>query len=193
MSPLIIPQWRIEEALRGKLRERGVAVESGVELVGFEQDAEGVTALLSGTNGPTQVRARRLVGCDGGKSSLRHLAGIDFLGETIETYRMLLGDVRATGLDRDHWHIWRSPEGFFALCPLPSTDAFQLQASIAPGQESEPALATFQTVAEQRTRRTDIAAVERAATPPWPHPPASVGRYEVYLCSLASYLLEYPP
>ncbi|HEY0339398.1 MAG TPA: FAD-dependent monooxygenase, partial [Steroidobacteraceae bacterium] len=163
MSPLITPQWRVEEALRGKLQELGARVEFGVELVGFEQDAEGVTTLLSGTNGPTQVRARWLVGCDGGKSSSRHLAGIAFLGETIETYRMLLGDVRATGLDRDHWHIWRSPEGFFAVCPLPSTDAFQLQASIAPGQESEPALDTFQRVAERRTRRTDI----RLSEPTW--------------------------
>lgn len=163
LLPLITPQWRVEEALRGKLQELGPRVEFGVELVAFEQEADGVTALLNGANGPTQVRARWLVGCDGGKSSLRHLAGIAFLGETIEAYRMLVGDVKATGLDRDHWHIWRSPEGFFALCPLPSTEAFQLQASIAPGQESEPALDTFQRLAEQRTRRTDI----RLSEPSW--------------------------
>jgi 2-polyprenyl-6-methoxyphenol hydroxylase-like FAD-dependent oxidoreductase len=163
VSSLITPQWRIEETLRGKLEELDAQVEFGVELTGFEQDADGVTAQLQGAKGATTARARWLVGCDGGKSTVRHLAGIAFLGETLETYRMLVGDVKASGLDRDHWHIWRSAAGFFALCPLPSTEVFQLQASIAPGQESEPSLDTFQKLVEQRTHRNDI----RLSDPTW--------------------------
>jgi 2-polyprenyl-6-methoxyphenol hydroxylase-like FAD-dependent oxidoreductase len=87
---------------------------------------------------------------------VRHLVGIDFLGETLETYRMLVGDVRVAGLDREHWHIWRSAEGFLALCPLPSTDAFQFQASIAPGQKSEITLDNYQQLLESRTKRSDL-------------------------------------
>jgi 2-polyprenyl-6-methoxyphenol hydroxylase-like FAD-dependent oxidoreductase len=153
LTTLITPQWRVEEALRATLAGFGVAVEFGVELTGFAQDEDGVTVELAGA-GP--ARARWLVGCDGGKSTVRHLAGIDFAGETLESYRMLVGDVRATGLDRDHWHIWRSAEGFLALCPLPSTDAFQFQASIAPGQDGDATLEVCQKMAERRTGRADI-------------------------------------
>jgi 2-polyprenyl-6-methoxyphenol hydroxylase-like FAD-dependent oxidoreductase len=153
LTSLITPQWRVEEALRAFLAGLGVAVEFGVELTGFAQDEDGVTAELAGA-GP--VRTRWLVGCDGGKSTVRHLAGIAFMGETMENYRMLVGDVRVTGLDRDHWHIWRSPEGFLALCPLPSTDAFQFQASIAPGQDSDTVLEVCQEMVARRTGRADI-------------------------------------
>jgi hypothetical protein len=117
------------------------------------QDEACVTAELTGAD-RTSIRVPWLVACDGGRSSIRHAAGIAFLGETLEHYRMLVGDVQVEGLDRDHWHIWRSAEGFLALCPLPSTDEFQLQASIAPGQESEASLAVFQGLVDRRSARS---------------------------------------
>lgn len=40
-SPMIIPQWRVEETLRGLLERLGGRVELATELVGLEQDAEG--------------------------------------------------------------------------------------------------------------------------------------------------------
>jgi len=156
LAPLLTPQWRVEEALRGKLVELGGRVEFGTELTGFVQDAQGVTTDVVGPAGRATIRARWLVGCDGGKSAVRHLAGIDFLGETLETHRMLIGDMRATGLDRAHWHIWRSAEGFLALCPLPSTDVFQFQVGIGPDQECTTALDTYQNLVERRTGRGDI-------------------------------------
>jgi len=159
---LITPQWRVEETLRHKLGQLGVRVEFGIELTGISQDADGVTAQLSGP-APMSIRIDWLVGCDGGKSSVRQLTGIAFLGETVETYRMLVGDVRVEGIDRDHWHIWKSAEGILALCPLPSTDAFQFQASIAPGQESETSLEVFQGIVDRRTGRHEI----RLREPTW--------------------------
>jgi 2-polyprenyl-6-methoxyphenol hydroxylase-like FAD-dependent oxidoreductase len=155
-ASLVIPQWRIEEALREKLESLGVRVEFGMELTALAQDSTGVTAELSVSGRKISVRTQWLVGCDGGKSIVRHLVGISFLGETLESYRMLVADVRASAIDRDHWHIWRSAEGFMALCPLPSTDVFQYQASVAPGQESEASLDVLQRTLEQRTDRSDI-------------------------------------
>jgi 2-polyprenyl-6-methoxyphenol hydroxylase-like FAD-dependent oxidoreductase len=162
LRPLIIPQWRVEAALRQKLEQLGARVEYGTELTGIAPQADGVTASLVGAT-PTSLQARWLVGCDGGKSSVRHLTGIAFLGETREAYRMLVGDVRVAGIDRDHWHIWKSAEGFLALCPLPSTDAFQLQASVAPGQESETSLAVFQRLVDRRSGNREI----RLSEPTW--------------------------
>lgn len=163
LQSLLLPQWRVEETLRGKLGEFGRHVETGTQLTGFVQDEEGVSADVLGPAGPEVIRARWLVGCDGGKSTVRHLAGIDFLGETLETHRMLIGDLHVSGLDRAYWHMWRSKEGFLALCPLPSTEVFQFQASIAPGQESDAALENYQGLVERRTGRSDI----RVSDPGW--------------------------
>ena len=109
------------------------------------------------------VTARWLVGCDGGHSIVRKQAGIAFEGETREEVRMIVADVEVDGLDRDAWHMWRHEEGLVGLCPLPSTDAFQYQASIAPGQDPELSLANMQAILERRSGRTDI----RLHEPEW--------------------------
>jgi hypothetical protein len=70
---------------------------------------------------------------------------------------MYVGDVRLSGLDRDAWHSWPNhPDGWLALCPLPSTDTFQLQAQIPPGEEHEPSLELFQKFVKERTGGMDI-------------------------------------
>ena len=122
-NPLLLPQWRTTEILRARLAELGGRVEPGVELMSLSQDDNGVTAVLDGDT----VRARYLVGADGGRSVVRKELGVGFAGETLEQHRMLIADVRVTGLDRDHWHIWTGEGGpVLGLCPLAGTDTFQL-------------------------------------------------------------------
>lgn len=179
LSALLIPQYRVEEALRDKLGELGRQVEFGVSLSSYTQDGDAVTAVLAGPDGEESLRASWLVGCDGGKSAVRQQAGIAFLGETHEAIRMMLGDVRLSGLDRDHWHMWRSAEGFLALCPLPSTDTFQLQASVAPGQEDQPSREAFQRMVDQRTGRQDIRVEETTWESIWRANVRMVDRYRV--------------
>jgi rifampicin monooxygenase len=84
-----IPQPVTDRLLAEHAVERGAEVRRGVAVTGLSQDAEGVTAELS-EGGP--VRARYLVGCDGGRSTVRALLGVGFPGEpsTVET---LLGEV----------------------------------------------------------------------------------------------------
>jgi 2-polyprenyl-6-methoxyphenol hydroxylase-like FAD-dependent oxidoreductase len=176
LQPLIIPQWRVEEALRQKLEQLGGRVEFGILLTNVSQDEGGASAQFSGP-GPMSVRVAWLVGCDGGKSLVRQLTGISFLGETLETHRMLVGDVRVEGVDRDHWHIWKSAEGFLALCPLPSTDVFQLQASIAPGQESDTSLEVFQRLVDTRTGHRGIRLSEATWMSLWRANVRMVDRY----------------
>ena len=65
---------------------------------------------------------------------------------------MLVGDVQVDVLDRDHWHSWpKHKDGWVALCPLPSTNAFQFQAQIPPDEPDEPSLARFQQIIDERT------------------------------------------
>ena len=60
---------------------------------------------------------------------------------------MAVGDVDVDGLGRDAWHQWFAGDGAIMLCPLPCTDAFQVQASHELGPDGtplEPTLKTFQ-------------------------------------------------
>ena len=110
--------------LRERLAELGHQPAFGRELVGFEQDAEGVTAQV----GDEIVRARYLVGTDGGRSLVRHVLGIDFPGETLGI-GALVADVALDGINRDAWHRFGSGPRQVSLCPLAGTELFQIQGS----------------------------------------------------------------
>ncbi|MGK3208680.1 FAD-dependent oxidoreductase [Amycolatopsis sp. MEPSY49] len=166
-TSLITPEWRTEEALRLLLADLGGTVEFGTTLVGFEQSDEGVSAVVVKDGVAETITARWLVGCDGGHSTVRKQAGISFEGETREEVRMIVADVEVDGLDREAWHMWRHADGFLALCPLPSTDVFQYQAGLAPGQSPELGLANMQAILEQRSGRTDIRLREPAWSSLW--------------------------
>jgi 2-polyprenyl-6-methoxyphenol hydroxylase-like FAD-dependent oxidoreductase len=156
-SPLVIPQWRVEEILRHRLAELGTHVELATELIDLTQNHESVTATILHDGVSRQITAGYVVAADGGKSFTRKHLNVGFEGETWKDERMLVGDVQVDVLDRDHWHSWpKHPDGWVALCPLPSTDAFQFQAQIPPDEPDEPSLERFQQIIDERTGRSDI-------------------------------------
>jgi 2-polyprenyl-6-methoxyphenol hydroxylase-like FAD-dependent oxidoreductase len=122
-SPLLTPQWRVEEALRGLLERGGGQVELATELVALGQDADTVTATLARKDRLERVRYQYFVAADGGKSFVRKHLQVPFEGETWKDERMYVADVRLRGLDRGAWHSWSNhPEAAsrFARC-LPRT------------------------------------------------------------------------
>jgi rifampicin monooxygenase len=96
-----IPQTTTDRLLNEHAIELGVEIWRGSELVGLSQGDHGVTAELA--NG-TRLRSRYLVGCDGGRSTVRKQLGVAFPGESsrVET---LLGEVE----------VAVSPEQLFAV------------------------------------------------------------------------------
>jgi rifampicin monooxygenase len=89
---LAIPQSITERLLTEHATELGAEIRRGTELVGLSQDEDGVTTELAEG---TQLRSRYLLGCDGGRSTVRTLLGVGFPGEParVET---LLGEVEVT-------------------------------------------------------------------------------------------------
>ncbi|MFJ1967402.1 rifampin monooxygenase [Streptomyces sp. NPDC087903] len=89
---LHIPQEVTERLLTERATELGTEIRRGRELVGLSQDEQGVTVELADG---TRLRSRHLVGCDGGRSTVRKLLGVGFPGEPsrVET---LLGEVEVT-------------------------------------------------------------------------------------------------
>lgn len=122
---LMLPQARTEEALRRFLSGHGVSIERGKTLVGLDQDDEGVTARLEGVE---TIRARYLLGCDGGRSTVRKAVGIGLIGETLDDREKVVADLEIPGLDRTYWHNWPTLKGVIAIAPLPEPDLFQVQA-----------------------------------------------------------------
>lgn len=129
-----VPQFRTEEILRARLAEHGVRVELSAELTDFTQDGDGVTATLNGTE---TVRARYLVGADGGRSTVRKRLGIAFPGETDDATTTLFADAWVDGIGHDHGRIWQVGDSGVALMPLAGTEQFVVTAR-PPENEDEP-------------------------------------------------------
>ncbi|HZF91600.1 rifampin monooxygenase [Streptomyces sp.] len=89
---LATAQIDTERLLAGRAVELGAEIRRGSELTGLNQDERGVTAELADG---TRLRSRYLVGCDGGRSTVRKLLGVGFPGEPAEV-ETLLGDMEVT-------------------------------------------------------------------------------------------------
>lgn len=158
---LVMPQWKVEEILRGRLAEFGATVEMGTELVSFSQTDAGVTAVLKAGDETEEVECDYMIGCDGGKSNVRKSLGIKFEGETHEEEKVLVGDVEVEGLTPNAWHIWvHETYGFIvALCPFNGTASWQIQTLAAPdadGNIPEPNLENFNRLFAERTGMPDV-------------------------------------
>lgn len=74
---LALRQNHIERILADWISELEVPIYRGQEVTSFAQDDDGVDVELSGGK---RLRAEYLVGCDGGRSTIRKAAGIEFAG-----------------------------------------------------------------------------------------------------------------
>jgi 2-polyprenyl-6-methoxyphenol hydroxylase-like FAD-dependent oxidoreductase len=150
--PLMLPQHKTEAILRERLAELGHRPHYGHALESFTQDGGGVTAIVSGM----PWRVRYLIGCDGGRSTVRQALDVGFPGETLGV-RALVADLDLEGLSRDAWHRWQDgrPEAM-SLCPLMGTDQFQLQARVPGEGEVDLSAKGLEAMIAARTGRSDL-------------------------------------
>jgi len=87
-----IPQPVSDRLLAERAVELGAEIRRGHEVRGVEQDNDGVTVELADS---ARLRSRWMVGCDGGRSLVRRLLGVEFPGEPART-EWLLGEVEVT-------------------------------------------------------------------------------------------------
>jgi 3-(3-hydroxy-phenyl)propionate hydroxylase len=109
---LALWQSRIERTLADWIGELGVTILRGRELTSFEQDDAGVFVELSDGQ---SLRAKYLVGCDGGRSSIRKRAGIAFPGWDASISYLI---AEAEWNEEPAWGMHRSEKGFCALAKL---------------------------------------------------------------------------
>jgi 2-polyprenyl-6-methoxyphenol hydroxylase-like FAD-dependent oxidoreductase len=109
---LALTQEPIERTLAAWVDELAVPIHRGVEVTAFAQDATGVDVELSDGR---SLRAKYLVGCDGGRSLVRKKAGIDFPGWDPST-SYLIAEVEMT--DEPPWGIRHGDKGIHGIGKL---------------------------------------------------------------------------
>lgn len=109
---LALWQNRIEQIMADWVSELPVKFHRGREVTGFAQDDTGVDVELEGG---ASLRAKYLVGCDGGRSLIRKEAGIDFPGWDAST-SYLIAEVEMA--EEPAWGIRRGEKGVNALGKL---------------------------------------------------------------------------
>ncbi|MFD6466985.1 FAD-dependent monooxygenase [Streptomyces goshikiensis] len=122
---LAVPQAEVERILGERAAELGVEVRTGVEVCGFDADEDGVTVHLHDSDGDSDsndggdaVRVAWLVGCDGGRSLVRRLAGFEFAGtDPLITVRQATGTVEGAELLGRGWQ--HTPTGVYHYGPVP--------------------------------------------------------------------------
>jgi 2-polyprenyl-6-methoxyphenol hydroxylase-like FAD-dependent oxidoreductase len=130
---LILGQDDNERLMGDKLRERGVEIRWNTELLALEQHASHVVATLRSADGETRtITAGFVAGCDGARSSVRTLTGIDFPGAPYE-HVFFVADVTATGrmvADEMNIYLWR--EGFHLFFPMRGTNHWRMVGIVPP-------------------------------------------------------------
>jgi bifunctional hydroxylase/dehydrase len=114
-----VQQSRTEAVLEKWAVELGADIRRGWELLEFADDGADGVGVYTSAQSPDGVRrlsAHYLVGCDGGHSTVRRLAGFDFPG-TPATREMYLADVVGGEL-RHRFLGERLPRGMVMAAPL---------------------------------------------------------------------------
>jgi 2-polyprenyl-6-methoxyphenol hydroxylase-like FAD-dependent oxidoreductase len=75
-----VQQQGLVQTLSERAEGYGAEIRWGHALTGFDQDDDAVTVQVAGPGGAYDLTAKYLVGADGGTSTTRHLAGIEFPG-----------------------------------------------------------------------------------------------------------------
>ncbi len=130
-------------------------VERQIELLNFKDDGEKVDVKLRHNDGTDEeMEISWLLGCDGAHSTVRHLLGKEFHGET-SNIDWLLADIHLEGVDRTPeigigWHS----EGVLATFPI-SENRYRIVADVGTAHDGsarppEPTLADVQAVLDKR-------------------------------------------
>ena len=114
---LIAPQSATEHMLEERAVRLGVQIVYGAELVGLRQDADGVDLDIRVDGAATTERAAYVVGCDGSRSAVRRLIGVDFVGERYPTH-ILLADVQLPNPPEEAMFARNNDEGVVLCVPF---------------------------------------------------------------------------
>ncbi len=151
---LLLPQAQTERLLIEHLAARGVFVERGTELTGFEDSPLGVTVQLRRETGESgQITTDWLVGADGAGSFVRRALGLSSTGAALQSDWLIAdGTLEGADLPADELLSFWHEDGFLGLFPLDGGQ-YRVIAEIPHGEGAQaitPDLAGMQSRLETR-------------------------------------------
>ncbi|GAA3620139.1 FAD-dependent monooxygenase [Nonomuraea rosea] len=139
LHALPLPQQQLEQLLDDRAGELAAEIRRGHEVTGISQDDTAVTVDVLGPDGPYQVVARYVVGCDGARSRVRDWAAIPFPGITYPEVNRLAqvtlpdevtvdgnGDLDVPGFGTISAGFTRTDHGLFGIGSSPGSRAVSL-------------------------------------------------------------------
>ncbi|WUJ74266.1 FAD-dependent monooxygenase [Kribbella soli] len=129
-----IPQRRVEQLLDNHLVAQGIVVRRGLELTGLRQDSAGIVASCSDGSA---IRAGWIVGCDGARSAVRRLAGIDFPGRD-GRFSAVVADVVISGVEPGWGLPALVPRDGAVMTMVPLESGVHRALFTGPGQQNLP-------------------------------------------------------
>lgn len=155
-----VPQSVTETHLEEWAASLGADIRRGHEVLSVRDDGEGVDVEVRGPDGTHTLRTGWLVGCDGGRSTVRKAAGFDFPG-TAATMEMFLADIK--GIELKPRMIGETlPGGMVMVGPLPggTTRIVVCERGTPPRRRESPPSFDEVAAAWQRLTGEDISAAE---------------------------------
>jgi bifunctional hydroxylase/dehydrase len=155
-----IPQSVTETVLEEWSTQLGADIRRRHEVLSVKEKEDSIEVEVRGPDGVHRLRAEYLVGCDGGRSTIRKAAGFDFPG-TAATLEMFLADVK--GIQLEPRMIGETlPGGMVMVGPLPGgiTRLIVCERGTPPQRREAPPTWEEVAAAWQRLTGDDIAHAE---------------------------------
>lgn len=151
----LVDQQAVETMLAERARALGIEVRRGCEVTGFVQREDGVEVEWASQAGEERMRCSYLVGCDGGRSAVRKMAGFDFPGTppTMTMYQAVAEIDHPERLLPIGWR--RASGGVFAYGPFPGR-LFMLDFTGPPEDRQAPVTREEIEAALRRISGTDV-------------------------------------
>jgi 2-polyprenyl-6-methoxyphenol hydroxylase-like FAD-dependent oxidoreductase len=207
LQAMALPQPELERLLGQRASELGAVIQRGHEVAGLSQDAASATADVHGPGGPYRLTARYLVGCDGGRSPVRNLAGIPFAGTTYPEVNRLgevtladsvtmldNGDLDVPGLGRIRAGFTRTEHGVFSFGRITQGGLLVHATEEEPGEVDDDAPMTLAELQDsiRRVLGADLPLAGATRLSRWQFQARQAGRYRdgrILLAGDAAHLL----
>jgi len=149
---LILGQDDNERLLGDALGRQGRNVHWNTELVGLEQRAGGVSAVLRQPDGSSRtISASWVAGCDGARSAVRELNDIAFPGAPYQ-HVFFVADTTATGpMVPDELNVFLLPDGFHLFFPMRGKDHWRVVGILPPELRGRDAVSFDEVVPSVRS------------------------------------------
>lgn len=124
---LLLSQAETERILREQLLRQGISIERGTEMIAYAQQEShspsgrkgGVNAVLRNHEGALEeLEATYLICAEGAHSIVRHTAGLEFSGKSIDESYALADLYLDSDLPDNELSIFTTQQGFMAVFPM---------------------------------------------------------------------------